>query len=106
MRPFEALLLGALLLTLLAWSAQRLRARLWLRLLASGTSLVALTQAAVEGPRWQVVPAYVLALVLFALALRQPAAMAGQRLWRHGLRRLAAIRGWVRFRTDRPRAGV
>jgi len=74
MRLLEALLLGAILLSLMVLSAPRLRDGPWLRLATGIALLIAVAQAWLEGPRWQVVPADVLAAVLFALALRRSAA--------------------------------
>jgi uncharacterized membrane protein len=105
-RPLEALLLGALLLTVVLWSAQRPRVANALRWSACVALLIAVAQAWLEGPRWQVWPADALAALLFALAMHKPAALGGQLAWRKGLVQIEAAREWVRFRTDHPRAGI
>jgi hypothetical protein len=67
MRSLEALLLMADLLTGLVVSFPRWRATRWMRLAASVGLLIAAAQVLVEGPRWQMFPAYALP-VLFLVA--------------------------------------
>lgn len=67
MRPFEVLLIVTDLLTFCILAIPRLRAMRWLGYLAPITVLVALVQIWVEGPRWQMDPAYALT-GLFLLA--------------------------------------
>ncbi len=49
----------------------------WVRYLAPAVVLIAVAQAAVEGPRWQMVPAYVLTGLFFLVWLWQKIAPAG-----------------------------
>ncbi len=67
MRSLEALLLMANLLMGLAVSSPRWRAARWMRAAASVGLLIAAVQVLVEGPRWQMFPAYALT-VLFLVA--------------------------------------
>ena len=60
MRSLETLLLMADLLTLVVLSFARFRASRWMRLSATVALLIAIAQVLVEGPRWQMVPAYAL----------------------------------------------
>ena len=74
MRPLEALLLLANLLTFLALVVPRLRALGLAGYLAGAAALVAAAQVLLEGYRWQMVPAYALtAALLLAWGLRGPA---------------------------------
>lgn len=60
----------------------------WVRYLAPAVPLVAVAQAAAEGPRWQMVPAYVLSGLFFLAWLWQRIAPAGgavARGWAHRL---------------------
>jgi hypothetical protein len=93
MRSLEALLLFANLPTLLVVLTARSCGQPWFRLAASIALLVAVAQAWVEGPRWQVVPAYALTAALFVAAMLQQAETAGEPAWRLRLRQLAAAIG-------------
>ena len=66
MRSAETLLSLSNLLTLCILVIPQLRAIHWMRYLALITVLIAVAQMLVEGPRWQMIPAYGLT-VLFAL---------------------------------------
>ncbi len=67
MRSLEALLLLADLLALFALSAALPQAALWMRHFAPVALLIAVAQSGVEGPRWQMIPAYVLTGLLFGV---------------------------------------
>lgn len=70
LRPFEVLLLGSLaLFACLLFKPGQHRPR-WKFGLSVAALVWAGLHAALEGVRWQLVPAYVLALVFFALAVR------------------------------------
>ena len=60
MRPVEILLVVADLLTFLVVAVPRLHATRWGGGIALVTFSLAAVQILVEGPRWQMVPAYVL----------------------------------------------
>jgi predicted dienelactone hydrolase len=60
MRPVEILLVVADLLTFLVLAVPRLHATRWMRGIALITLSLAVVQILVEGPRWQMAPAYVL----------------------------------------------
>lgn len=64
MRPLELLLLLAVLLSFLALAIPTLRTARWGSALPYAAPLLAAAQAAIEGPRWQVVVAYLLAVAL------------------------------------------
>ena len=79
MRPLESLLLLTDLMAFLVGSFSRMRVQIWARHLLALTAIMAASQIVVEGPRWQMLPAYALA-VLFTLAwLRQNFIAAGER---------------------------
>lgn len=67
MRPFEILLLLVNLLTFFILAVPLPRTVHWMGYLALITVLIAGIQILAEGPRWQMVPTYVLT-VLFSLA--------------------------------------
>jgi predicted dienelactone hydrolase len=69
MRPIEILLSLANLLAFFVLAVPRLRAVPWLRHLAPIALPIAIAQVVVEGPRWQMVPAYALAVVFFVVWL-------------------------------------
>src|SRR5918995_2430606 len=69
MRPIEILLSVANLLAFLVLAVPRLRAVPWLRHLAPIALPIAGAQVLVEGPRWQMVPAYALAGLFFMVWL-------------------------------------
>jgi len=85
MRPIESLLLLTTLLAFLALVIPLPAALHWLRHLAPVALLVAGVQMLVEGPRWQMVPAYGLAGLLFLVWSLQLLAPAG---WPAG-------QGWI-----------
>lgn len=58
MRPFEALLLLAIALSFLSLVIPTLRARRRSGFVAAVAIMLAITQNAIEGSRWQLVPAY------------------------------------------------
>ncbi|GAA3560753.1 carboxylic ester hydrolase [Nonomuraea rosea] len=78
MRPFEILLLLA---DLVAFGVLALRTRGPLRHAALSPLPVVLVQVVAEGPRWQLVPAYVLAAVLAGSWLRRRFRRPGTRRW-------------------------
>lgn len=65
MRPLEVVLLGANVVALAALLVPLSRRIRWLRNLAVLAPLAAVLQVLGEGPRWQMAPAYGLALLLF-----------------------------------------
>src|SRR5215217_5076036 len=77
MRPIETVLLLANLLTFFVLVVPRLHAMRWTRYSASIALLIACAQALLEGPRWQMVPAYALAGLFFLVWLLQNIAPAG-----------------------------
>jgi predicted dienelactone hydrolase len=78
MRPGEILLLLANLLTFFALAVPPLRAVSWTRYAAVIALLLAISQALIEGPRWQMVPAYALAGLLFLVGLLPNIAPTGR----------------------------
>ncbi len=75
MRPLEALLSAAILLTFLVLAVPRLHAARWMGGVAViATVAVAVAQILIEGPRWQMIPAYVLAGLLLLVWLLQSVA--------------------------------
>src|SRR5215204_6804576 len=78
MRPLETLLLLANLLAFFVLALPRLRAVRWTRYSAPIALLMAGAQALLEGPRWQMVPAYALAGLFFVIWLLQNIAPAGE----------------------------
>lgn len=69
MRPIEAILTGANLLAFFSLVITLPPTMRWMRYAAPVALLIAVVQAAAEGPRWQMVPVYALALVLFLIWL-------------------------------------
>ncbi len=65
MRPLEALLSIANLLALFSLAVPLPHAARWIRHSATVAFVMAAAQVLVEGPRWQMIPAYVLATLLF-----------------------------------------
>ena len=65
MRPLEVLLSLANLLTFLALVVPRLRAVPWVRFAAPASVLFCVLQVVLEGPRWQMGPAYLLSALVF-----------------------------------------
>jgi Platelet-activating factor acetylhydrolase, isoform II len=79
MRPLESLLLLTDLMAFLVVSLSWMRVQIWARYLPALTAMVAAAQIFMEGSRWQMLPAYAVA-VLFTLAwLRQNFTAAGER---------------------------
>src|SRR5215218_7497335 len=90
MRPIETVLLLANLLAFLVLAVPRLRAVRWTRYSAPIALLIAGAQALLEGPRWQMVPAYALAGLFFLIWLLQNIAPAGGSAGQGRTNRLAA----------------
>ena len=78
MRPLELSLLLVLLLTLGALAVPQLHAVRWIGYVAFLAVLIAIAQMIVEGPRWQMVPAYVLTGLFFLVWLLQSTTLAGR----------------------------
>ncbi len=92
MRPLEVLLLLANLVTFLALVVPRFQALPGTRVLAPLAVVIVAAQVLFEGPRWQMVPAYLLSGVLFMVwPLRQR--QAGDPASRSRVQRLAAGSG-------------
>jgi predicted dienelactone hydrolase len=77
MRVLEILLLLADLLAFCALSDPGMRARLWSRLAPAIALAIAVAQVQVEGPRWQMIPAYAMAALCFLVWLLRNHAPAG-----------------------------
>jgi predicted dienelactone hydrolase len=90
MRPIEILLSLANLLAFLVLAVPRLRAVPWLRHLAPMALAIAIAQVLVEGPRWQMVPAYALAGLFFVVWLLRYVTPAGGPARQKRTNRLAA----------------
>ncbi len=90
MRPIETLLLLANLVAFFVLAVPRFRAARWTRSAALLAPLIAGAQALLEGPRWQMVPAYALAGLFFLVWLRQTIAPAGRPAGRSWIKQLAA----------------
>jgi len=71
MRPLELLLVLVNLLTFAVLVVPRLHAVRWLGYVAYIAVLIAIAQMIVEGPRWQMVPAYVLTALFLLVWLLQ-----------------------------------
>src|SRR5918994_279842 len=78
MRPLETLLSLANLLTFLVLAVPRPRAVPWMRHLAPIALAIAVAQVLVEGPRWQMDPAYALTGLFFLVWLLQNIAPASE----------------------------
>lgn len=78
MRPIEALLVLVNLLTFFVLVVPRLRAVRWTGYSALIALLVAVAQVLVEGPRWQMVPAYALTGLFFLVWLLRNTVPAGR----------------------------
>jgi predicted dienelactone hydrolase len=76
MRFLEVLLLITNLLTWFVLLVPRFRAARWMRLLATAALAIAATQVLVEGPRWQMVPAYSLTALVFLVSMLKNVATA------------------------------
>jgi predicted dienelactone hydrolase len=93
MRPIEALLVAANFCALLAVMVPSQRAR-WLLYFALLPLPIAVAQTLYEGYRWQLAPAYLLALMLIAMASRaMPATQPDERtrFWRRSVAVLGAL---------------
>jgi hypothetical protein len=77
MRPIETVLLLANLLAFIVLAVPLPRAVSWMRHSAPITLAIAIAQVLVEGPRWQMVPAYALAGLFFVVWLVQNIAPTG-----------------------------
>jgi hypothetical protein len=77
MRPLETLLSLANLLAFLVLAVPLPRVVPWMRHLAPIALAIAVAQVLVEGPRWQMVPAYALSGLFFLIWLLQTIAPAG-----------------------------
>jgi predicted dienelactone hydrolase len=71
MRPIETLLLLANLLTFFVFTLPVLRAVHWTGSVVLIALLLAIAQVLIEGPRWQMLPAYALAGLFFLIWLLQ-----------------------------------
>jgi predicted dienelactone hydrolase len=69
MRPLETLLLLAILLTFFVLAVPRLPVMNWMGYAPLVALLIAVTQIVVEGPRWQMIPAYTLTIIFFLIWL-------------------------------------
>jgi predicted dienelactone hydrolase len=78
MGPLEPSLLLVLLLTLGVLAVPQLHAVRWIGYVAFLAVLIAIAQMIVEGPRWQMVPAYVLTGLFFLVWLLQSTTLAGR----------------------------
>ena len=78
MRPLELSLVLNNLLTLGVLAVPQLHAVRWTGYVALIAVLIAIAQMIVEGPRWQMVPAYVLTVLFFLVWLLQSTALAGR----------------------------
>lgn len=90
MRTIETVLLLANLLTFFVLAVPRLRAVHWIRYSAPIALPIAIVQVLVEGPRWQMVPAYALSGLLFAAWLLRYVAPPGGPARQKRTNRLAA----------------
>ena len=77
MRPIEILLVVANFLTFFVFAVPQLRARRWTGYIALLTLAVAVIQVLVEGPRWQMIPAYLLTGLFLVVWVMQHFAPAG-----------------------------
>lgn len=80
MRPFEILLSLTHLLTFCIWAIPRFHYNRWMGYIAPVTVLIAVIQVFVEGPRWQMIPAYTLAIIYFLIWVLG-IALPGRRLY-------------------------
>jgi hypothetical protein len=84
MRPIESLLVVANLLTFLMFAVPQIRVRRWTGYIVFITLTLAVVQVLVEGPRWQMVPAYMLTgLFLVAWMVQRVASASGRVLCRY-----------------------
>ena len=78
MRPLELSLVLVNLLMLGVLALPQLHAVRWTGYVALIAVLIAIAQMIVEGPCWQMVPAYVLTVLFFLVWLLQSTALAGR----------------------------
>ena len=78
MRPLELSLVLVNLLTLCVLAVPRLHVVRWTGYVAFVAVLIAIVQMIVEGPRWQMIPAYVLTGLFFLVWLLQSTTLAGR----------------------------
>ena len=95
MRTFEIFLLLADLLTLAILALARLRNARRLRLSVIAALAFALAQVVIEGPRWQMVPAYGLTLLLSVISMASSFGNPGDRASRRWRTRIAIGAGIV-----------
>ncbi len=89
MRSLETLLLIADLLTLFVLSVPPFRVARWIRFLATVALVIAITQVLVEGPRWQLFPAYSLTALYFLVSMLTNFSTAGGPAERNRLTQVA-----------------
>ncbi len=77
MRSLETLLLMVLVLTGFTWMFARSLAERWMRLSATAALVIALLQMVTQGPRWQMLPAYALAALVFLISMLKNATNPG-----------------------------
>ena len=77
-------------MALLGGSVRLLRAGLWMRLVPAAALPMAAVQWLVEGPRWQLLPAYALVVAFALVGLRRRFVAAGGRTERKARRPMAA----------------
>jgi hypothetical protein len=90
MRPLETLLSLANLLAFLVLAVPLPRVVPWMRHLAPIALAIAVAQVLVEGPRWQMVPAYALAVLFFLIWLLRYVTPSGGPARQKRTNRLAA----------------
>jgi predicted dienelactone hydrolase len=80
MRAFEILLTLANFLALLNLATSKIQTLRWIGYILPIALLIALTQVIVEGPRWQMTPAYILAICFFLIWLIGTILVGGWRI--------------------------
>jgi len=90
MRPIETMLLLANLLTFFILAVPRLCAMRWTGYSVLIALLVAVAQVLVEGPRWQMVPAYAMTVLLFLVWLLHNSTKTDSHSVQKRINRLAA----------------
>jgi hypothetical protein len=91
MRPLELSLVLVNLLTLGVLAVPQLQAVRWMGYVALIAVLIAVAQMIMEGPRWQMVPTYVLTGLYFLVWLLQRTTLAGR-----PVNRVAGLGHWAR----------
>ena len=76
MRPFEFVLLLVIALTLCVYVIDKRRRPRWIGICAPVMLLIGVAQVLAEGPRWQMIPAYIIAGGLLLVWLFQTAGPA------------------------------